>query len=42
MPRRTSSLVPEAGLEIMEATLDIAYEDGQPFTHQWIVARKPR
>ena len=35
-------LVTSAGLEIVEATLDTAYEDGQPFTHQWIVGRKPR
>lgn len=35
-------LVTNAGLEVSEATLDIAYEDGQPFTHQWIVGRKLR
>jgi trans-aconitate methyltransferase len=34
-------LVTNTGIEIMEATLDIAYEDGQPVTHQWIVGRKP-
>ena len=34
-------LVANAGLEIVEATLDAADEDGQPITHLWIVARKP-
>jgi ubiquinone/menaquinone biosynthesis C-methylase UbiE len=35
-------LVTNAGLEIEEAELDSADEDGLPVTHQWIVARKPR
>lgn len=35
-------LLTEAGLEIVESTLDIADEDGTPITHLWIVARKPR
>jgi ubiquinone/menaquinone biosynthesis C-methylase UbiE len=34
-------LVTNAGLDIMEAVLDSADEDGQPVIHQWIVARKP-
>jgi trans-aconitate methyltransferase len=34
-------LVTEAGLDIIEATLDVADEDGTPITHLWIVARKP-
>lgn len=34
-------LATEAGLEIVEAVLDTADEDGAPVTHQWIVARKP-
>lgn len=33
-------LVTNAGFEKVEATLDSADEDGQPVTHQWIVARK--
>lgn len=33
-------LVTNAGFERVEATLDSADEDGQPVTHQWIVARK--
>ena len=35
-------LVTDAGLVVEEATLDSADEDGEPITHQWIVARKPR
>ena len=35
-------LVTEAGLDVREATLDTADEDGQPVTHLWIVARTPR
>jgi hypothetical protein len=35
-------LVASAGLEIVDSRLDIADEDGQPVTHLWIVARKPR
>jgi ubiquinone/menaquinone biosynthesis C-methylase UbiE len=34
-------LVTNAGFEIVEATLDVADEDGQPITHLWIVGRKP-
>ncbi|MCA9878700.1 MAG: methyltransferase domain-containing protein [Thermomicrobiales bacterium] len=34
-------LVVEAGLELVEAVLDAADEDGESVTHQWIVARKP-
>ena len=32
-------LVTSAGFDIVEAVLDAADEDGQPVTHQWIVAR---
>ena len=32
-------LVTSAGFDIVEAALDAADEDGQPVTHQWIVAR---
>ena len=35
-------LVTNAGLDLVEATLDTADEDGQPVTHLWIVGRKPR
>ncbi|MFT4038750.1 MAG: methyltransferase domain-containing protein [Thermomicrobiales bacterium] len=34
-------LVEEAGLQVLEARIDTADEDGQPVAHQWIVARKP-
>ena len=35
------ALVESAGLAIESDELVVADEDGDPFTHQWIVARRP-